>query len=366
MGNVSVNIYNPDYTIHPGEILEETLEARGIKKNELAKRCGLAPKTISQIINGKASISPSVAIRLERAIGVSASLWTNLATDYDLHKARVDDQKRLELRKQWVKHFPLKQLIEWEILEKKKSLVDSLSDVLSFFGVSNISAWEDHYLNQNVAYRKSQSYKSEAYHTATWLRIGEKLSENTECSTFDKNTFKSSLIDIRNSTNLPVEEFLKVITQKCCDSGVSLVFVPEFPKTRISGATKWLSKDKAMIILSLRHKSDDHFWFSFFHETAHILLHGKTDTFIDSINDNKNKKEIEADEFASKILIPLEQYQIFKDRGLYSQEAIESFAKKLGIAPGIVVGRLQHDKLVRFNWHNSLKRKFEFKNTPTY
>ncbi len=109
MSNVSTNMFNPDYAIHSGEILEETLEARGIKKNELAKRCGLAPKTINQIINGKASISPSIAIKLERAIGVSASLWTNLATDYDLYVARLEDQERLESHKQWVKQFPLKQ-----------------------------------------------------------------------------------------------------------------------------------------------------------------------------------------------------------------------------------------------------------------
>lgn len=357
-------MYNPDYAIHPGEILEETLEARGIKKNELAKRCGLAPKTISQIINGKASISPSIAIKLERAIGVSASIWTNLATDYDLYVARLEDQERLESHKQWVKQFPLKQLIEWNILEKKKSLVDSLSDLLSFFGVSNIEAWEEQYLKQNIAYRKSQSFKSEIYHTATWLRIGEILSENNNCSAFDKNTFKSNLIDVRNSTRLPIDELLKKMKQKCCDSGVSLVFVPEFPKTHISGATKWLNKEKAMIILSLRHKSDDHFWFSFFHEAAHILLHGKTDTFIDNFNAEKTKKEIEADEFASNILIPPDNYKDFLKKGLYSKDTIKLFADKLGIAPGIVVGRLQHDELVRYNWHNGLKRKFEFRNAP--
>lgn len=203
--------------------------------------------------------------------------------------------------------------MKWNILEKKTNLAESLSDLLTFFGVSSISAWEDFYLEQNVAYRKSSVYKSQSKPISTWLRIGEILSESTTCSTFDKKKFKSALDEIKNMTNQPVNKFLKAMNQKCAESGVSLVFVPELPKTHVSGATKWLKKDKTMIILSLRHKKDDHF---------------------------------------IKI-------------GNYSHDDIVLFAKQLNIAPGIVVGRLQHDNLVRYSWHNKLKRKFEFKNSPS-
>ncbi|MBW2648051.1 MAG: ImmA/IrrE family metallo-endopeptidase [Deltaproteobacteria bacterium] len=144
-------------------------------------------------------------------------------------------------------------------------------------------------------------------------------------------------------------------------SGVSLVFVPELPKTHVSGATKWLNTNKAMIILSLRHKMDDHFWFSFFHEAGHILLHGKTEVFIEANNHiEKSEKEVEADVFASNILISKSNYKKLTSLTKFSRQSISAFAKELDLSPGIIVGRLQHDDLIPYSWLNKLKRKFAF------
>jgi len=361
MNNIETNAYQPDYTIHPGEILEETLAARGIKKTALAERCGITLKTVSQIINGKASISPSIAIRLERAIGVSASLWSNLNTDYELFVAREEDHASLYKQKQWVKKFPLQQLSNLGILPRKKNLTENLSNLLSFFGVSTISAWNDFYLAPNVAYRRSVAYKSQPESIATWLRIGELMSESVECAPFNKKKFKVALSEIRKVTNEPVEIFQKIMIESCRKSGVSLVFVPELPKTHVSGATKWLNTNKAMIILSLRHKMDDHFWFSFFHEAGHILLHGKTEVFIEENNHiEKSEKEVEADVFASNILISKSNYKKLTSLAKFSRQSISAFAKELDLSPGIIVGRLQHDGLIPYSWLNKLKRKFVF------
>jgi len=81
--------FYPDYAIHPGEILMETLEARNMKKSELAERCGLSPKTVSLILNEKAPITPETAIQLERVLGVSANIWINLDANYRLHTTKV-------------------------------------------------------------------------------------------------------------------------------------------------------------------------------------------------------------------------------------------------------------------------------------
>ena len=70
--------FTPDYAVTPGEILEETLESRGIKKSAFAERCGLSAKTVSQIIHGKAPVTPETAIQFERVLGVSAAVWNNL------------------------------------------------------------------------------------------------------------------------------------------------------------------------------------------------------------------------------------------------------------------------------------------------
>ena len=140
---------------------------------------------------------------------------------------------------------------------------------------------------------------------------------------------------------------------------MAVAFVPELPKMRTSGATWWLSPTKAVILLSLRYKSDDHLWFSFFHEAGHILLHGKKDVFIE--DNHSSDKENEANRFASEFLIPTHRLSTFVASTRLSKEAVRAFAAELGIAPGIVVGRLQHDSLLPVTHCNELKNRLKWK-----
>ncbi len=360
MINTESNQYNPDYAIHPGEILEETLEARGIKKTTFAEKCGISNKTVSQIIHGKSAITPEMAIKFERALGNSASLWINLNTDYELNLAREVDQLNLISQQDWVKKFPIKQLIEYGIIPKRHKVVDNLSSLLSFFGVGSVTAWNRYYLSPNVSYRKSETFDSNPHAVATWLRIGEILAEQIYCTPYSKESFKNSLQEIRSFSEYPPNNLQKKMVSLCKKSGVALVFVPELPKTHISGVAKWLTSEKAMIILSLRHKMEDHFWFSFFHEAAHILLHGKTEIFIDDTHNTKSKKEVEADSFASNILIPPKMLSMYLAENKVSQATVCKFAKKINLSPGVVVGRLQHDRVIPYSWLNKLKRKIDF------
>ena len=152
----------------------------------------------------------------------------------------------------------------------------------------------------------------------------------------------------------------------CAEAGVAVVLVPQLSETRANGATQWLATDKALLQLSLRYKKNDQFWFSFFHEAGHILLHGKRDAFIDDGRDRHDpqvnaEKEQEVDRFAADFLIELTLYQRFvASNKPFSKLAIQQFAAELGIAPGILVGRLQHDKHLPFTHCNDLKETFSW------
>jgi Zn-dependent peptidase ImmA (M78 family) len=148
----------------------------------------------------------------------------------------------------------------------------------------------------------------------------------------------------------------------CARAGVALVILPEFSKCRISGAARWLTPDKALIQLSLRYKTDDHLWFTLFHEIGHILLHGKKQVFIDETIFTDESVEEEANQFASRSLVPTAEYRHFVSARSFTIQSIRAFANHIGIAPGIVVGRLQHDKHIDFNERNQLKRRFEWTN----
>jgi len=308
------NEYRPDYASSPGEILEETLDARGIRKKDFAERCGLSAKHIHQIIGGEASVTPYTAILFERVLGIDSQIWNNLEANYRFFKARQMANEKAEGLFEWSRRFPVRELVDRGFIEQPRNEGHAVEYLLRFFGVASIEAWEMKYGSMVVSYRHSPSFSSEAESLAAWLRIGELLAQRMETEPYDRPRFKKALSEIRSFTSHRPEEFVPEMKELCRRAGVVVIFVREFPKTHVSAATRWLNPDKALIQLSLRHKTDDHFWFSFFHEGAHILLHGKKNLFVDGSSDD-SAAEVQADNFAANILIKPQRYRLFTSQG---------------------------------------------------
>ena len=356
------NAFKPDYAIHPGEILGETLTAQEMKKSELAERTGISVKTISLIINCKERVTPETAIKLERVLGVSASLWYNLDSMYELYKAKQNSWKRLEDEISLAQKFPYKELIERGFINKPENDKELVESLLNFFSVASLKSIQDHYEKMIVTYRHSTSFNSDPLSLISWLRIGEILQSVQEVNHFDKDSFLAAIKNIRQLTNEQPSSFLHKMEKACRDSGVELVFVPEFKGTRVSGSSRWITKDKALIMQSLRHKREDHFWFTFFHEAIHILKHSKKKLYVEDIQEDSltDDEEKEANVLASNLLIPESAYKEFLNRGSLSRISILNFAKRINISPGIIVGRLQRDKQIDYNHFNNLVQKFHF------
>lgn len=354
--------YSPDYAVHPGEYLEEVLESRGIKKREFAERLGTSVKHVSEIINKKKMPSAELSLQFEKTLGISANIWNNLKADYELFQARSAEEVSLEKYFSWVKLFPVSDLRKLGFLPTVNNKKDLLTAVLNFFSIASPEQWNSYFGKiAEARYRKSECFKDNNYHVAAWLRAGELRAQAIETKEFSKDDFLKRLLDIREMTVRKPDAFELSMKRLCNEAGVALVFIPEFEKTHISGATSWLTQNKAMLAMSLRHKSNDHFWFTFFHEAAHILLHGKKDIFIDNPKGFESDKENEANRFSRNFLIPEDEYDAFVRGNNFFEEAILRFSEKLGIHPGIVVGRLQHDCHIKPSWHNKLKERFELK-----
>ena len=357
--NESKNTYCPDYAVPPGATLLEVIQSKSIKQSELAERMGRPKKTINEIIKGKAEITPETAVQLEHVLGISAKFWLNLEKNYRLDLARIAESKKLEKQKEWLKNFPLNIMKQYGWIEDIKDAVSNITQLFTFFGVASIDAWE-HQWNKEIAsamFRKSETYKMNYYALTAWLRKGELAASLISADEFNKQKFKESLKKIRNLTILTPEEFIPEMVKICASCGVLLVFVPELPKVPVHGITRWISTDKVIIQLSLYKKKEDHFWFSFFHEAGHVILHGKRDFVCEAFNKSWDN---EADEFASNILIPKQAYDYFLKCNLkqLSSFVIKEFADSLGIATGIIIGRLQHDRYLDFSMLNNLKRTF--------
>jgi len=358
------NQFRPDYAVPPGWVLEERLEIQGISHAEFARRCGRSPKLISEIIAGKASLEPDTALQFEKVLGVDASIWLGIETDYQLHRARESEVAGAAGSGAWVKAFPIQELVKRGVIRRPESGADAVSKLLSFFRVGSVDAWNLKYGLANVAYRHSPRFKSDETALATWLRLGEIEAEGQECADYSENRFKRTLKDIRELACVPIEQALPRSRQLCNQSGVALAVVKPLPKTALSGAARWQTPRKAVIQLSARHKSDDHLWFSFFHEAAHILLHSKKSVFVDEVNAGDADLEAEANDWAANILVPRSAWERFVQSSPRSEPAVRAFAVEQGISPGIVVGMLQHQRLLPWTHLNGLKVRLTWKDEP--
>ncbi len=363
--NQSRNDFRPDYNQESaGVYLEWILETRGIKQVELAKRCGRPTKTISEIISGKAAITPETALQLERVLGVNANLWVRLDSQYQLQKARhrdSEDSSDIKSRK-WAKSFPIGEMQRLGFItapQDQEHLVDSL---LRYFKVSNVSAWTK-FWNDRVdlaRLKQTKHHSIDRYAVIAWLNQGERIAASIETSKFDEAKFRNALQNLRQLTREPWRDCETQIINVCRQAGVAVVLVPHLSKTGIRGAAYWATKDKAVIILSDRNKSQASVWFAFFHESAHILLHSKKTVFIDHEKDGSAEEQIEkeADSFSAELLIPepLLKEAISRTSGNLTAAWIEETSSWMGVGADLLLARLQHENLLK---HNSrLTKKF--------
>jgi plasmid maintenance system antidote protein VapI/Zn-dependent peptidase ImmA (M78 family) len=349
--------FEPDYAVAPGETLRETMDALNMSQKELSIRTGITVQSLIRIFKGKQPISYETANRLELAVGVPASLWNNLEAQYREQLAKIHEMERLESDLEWLKNIPVSELIKRNVIPKIPSKIEQLRTVLSFYGVSSVEAWHTIWDEPAVAARRRSScFESCPGPASAWIRQGEIAAQAIQCSKFSKENFKSAIHEIRKLTLHDPEIFTKKMQALCADAGVALVFIPEMKKAPWSGATKWLSPHKAMIILNLRGKTEDFLWFAFFHEACHVIHDNKKDLLINDGNLRQNDdRENRANEFAAEILIPSQfNSQIKKAK---SRNDILAIAKKIGIAPGIVVGRY-HFLTKKWNYFHDLRRKF--------
>jgi addiction module HigA family antidote len=364
MNNSVQNQYAPDFVTPPGETLQEILEDRGMTQAELADRTGRPKKTINEIIKGKAAITPETALQFELVLGVPASFWNNREQVYREFLARQAEIKALEEYIPWMRKFPINSMIKLGWLQKHSEPVYQIEELLRYFGVASPIQWQNLWQAAQISYRQSPVFAADPAAVSAWLRRGELEAQKIECASYEENQFREALKEIRHITNQPPDVFIAVVQRLCARAGVAGVFIPEIPGTRTCGATRWLTPTKALIMLSLRYKTDDQLWFTFFHEAGHILIHGKRDIFLedgeDGSDENREKEE-QANQFAANFLIPPEDWNRFRPHGLhYSHEDVLEFASSLGIAAGIIVGRLQHEGKVEPKNLNKLKHRFEW------
>lgn len=353
----AINQYFPQVVFHPGVTLEEKLQEMSMGPKEFGIRTGKPEKTIYAIIKGESSISADMAVQFESVTKIPAHFWLNSQRAFDEYLAR---EKRMEMIVHaiaWARKFPLSEMIKKAWLPVCDSIEQKTMELLTFFGFSTPEAWYDYYLKQElkVAFSISLAHTKEPYAISAWLRKGELQAAEISSIAYSEKTFKELLPELKTLMAKQPDDFLLQLQSKCLKAGVKVVYTPCLPKAPINGSTRWIN-DTPLIQLSGRYKRNDNFWFAFFHEAGHILLHGKKDVFLENIEypDKKDEKEKQADNFAIKwTLSEAEEKEILASRPL-NATIVKSFAEKFNTHPAIIIGRLQHKKLIAYSDGNEL------------
>jgi len=347
--------FRPDWVSPPGDTIRSILKEKDLSEVDLSKLIECSSDDVHHLLNGRTAINIGLARKLSSALGASVEFWVSRDAQY-----RQDSAQLRRAEEEWLAQVPLKDMIAFGWLRPVPHASEELNACLDFFGVSGLAEWRSKYrdLDRITAFRTSSAFASSLTSVAAWLRQGEREAEAIECMPWDPENLRASIPYIRALTRQKdPRTFIPLLSECCALSGVAVVIVRAPSGCRASGAVRFLSQRKALIQLSFRYLSDDHFWFTFFHEVGHLLLHSQESIVLEEINASDEKEENEANDFAAKALIPPE-YQSALMRLPAKARDIIKFARGVGIAPGIVVGQLQHRGLLGYDHLNSLKRRF--------
>lgn len=353
----------PDWVSPPGHTIISLLEQNELTVEDFAERIGRTKSVTQKLLDGKHAIDVQLARQLTDVFGASESFW--MAREHD-YRASMELPEKVSVNsfEDLISTLPLADMKKFGWIENVRNREDKIAESMEFFGVSTIAQWQGRYENafRGAAYRRATAYASCEIATTAWLRQGEIETQADEVAVWSPEQLRRELDGFRRLTWYKSPSlFLPKLKEGLARAGVKFAIVRAPKGCSASGAVRILADDTPHIQLSFRYLSDDQFWFSLFHEIGHILLHFDKMPILENSDLQEEECESEANEFASHVIVPMmHQEELF---GLASSKSlIIDFAKKIGVAPGLIVGQLQHARIIGFNQMQHLKRRYRWVN----
>jgi HTH-type transcriptional regulator / antitoxin HigA len=354
--------FQPDWFSKPGDTLLTLMEQRELTSEALAKKLRCERSVVQGLLSGAVPVDDKLAGGLSKHVGGTPAFWRTRQTKYLEALARAANAVPKERGLEWINQFPHKDIASYGWITSPAKRDELIKAYLAYFGVNTPDEWSSRYESsmRETAFRTSPTFTSKVGAISAWLRRGEIEATAIACASWQPNRLRNVVEQMRTLTKAKSPlYFLPRLRKLCAEAGVAVVFVRAPTGCRASGATKFITRDKAMVILSFRYLSDDHFWFTFFHEIGHLLLHKSSMTFVDGEPGISGDLEIEANEFAADSLIPPSRRDELMDLPA-SKEQIIRFAYSVGVSAGVVVGQMQHRDVINPKQMNFLKRRFNW------
>lgn len=351
--------FEPDWISPPGHTLGRLMRVNGIKPDYAGAALGGGSR-LTDLLVGRCEINREVASTLADLVGGSQTFWLERERQYRSGIARVEGVSGTQdAELGWLKEIPVADMRSFGWIGEAASRRETVEACLRFFGVGSVPEWRDRYAKPLgvAAFRTSPTFRQSPGAVAAWLQAAT-IARFRPKETWSKVKLKNRLYEIRGLTRKKDPAvFLPALANILSDCGVSLAIAPAPSGCRASGATYFVD-NSPVVALSFRHKTDDHLWFTVFHELGHLLLHDSRMIYIDDDGEHNTGEEDEADCFARSILIPSEwRDSVSMVRGVRD---VLRMAKKIGIAPGILVGFMQHEGIISYKYMNRLKARYHW------
>ena len=349
----NVNKYKDIVAFHPGYYIADIIEDMNISQAEFATRMGTTAKTLSQLINGQANISNDLAKKLSVMLGTSVDVWQNLQNTYDQKLIEIQQSKDFDAQAELVKEIDYKYFVDVIGLPMTRSIKGKVANLCKFLKVADLRIMLKPDFLVNFRSSSSCNRERQIINSRAWIQTAMNLSKNIETKPYNAEKLKGYLPELRGMTVKEPKVFLPRMNEIFSECGIAFILLPHLKNSGVNGAVKWVTEDRVVLAMNNRGLDADKFWFSLFHELAHIVL-----GHVGQPNGTSEDDEKEADRWSGDILIDSKDFEDFRRNRDYSESQVLQFAKAQGIAPGIIVGRMQLEGMIKYSMLNNLKEKY--------
>lgn len=353
-----------DMCEHPGKKIEQILKKTGMTRKELATRTGVTEKHINTLISEERNITASFSKKLGYVLPVdeidsddpkeNAKYWQGLQNNYDIFI--LEEQEKNNITTEEVKVLDcLEDIINYLIRIGK--LAENLSSIEKILELRKILKISDLTLIpqlpcKGAAFRAqlATNVKIDRYVLFGWQYLCE-LTTDTKLAKpgLDLDLLKSKLNEIKHLMFDELKDGCRKLKELLAPCGIAFNVVKHFRGAPVQGFIKKSDDNKLILCLTIRGGRADTFWFTLYHEIAHIFNKDYENRSVD-FDSSDSEIEIKADRWARDFLIPPEKYRAFIGlRRKPTWQEIELFAHEVGVKPYIVLGRLQKDEILEWS-----------------
>ena len=343
---------NSFIAIPPGATIKEQLIDRGMSQKEFAARMDMSEKHISKLINGEVQLTPETAVRLESVLGVPARFWNNLEAIYREKIVKAKTENAMEDDIEIARQLPYAEMAKLGWIPGTRDKKEKVVYLRRYFEVAKLSLLRNEQITRIACRRLAITEKSDLALIA-WAQEAKIKARDIQTAPINIKGLLAVIPDIRKMTVLKPTEFCPKIKKCLAECGIALVFLPHLKGSFLQGAS-FIDGNRIVVGLTTRGKDADKFWFSLFHELAHIVL-----GHVGRPNGTTEEDENAADAWSQDTLIAPTQFERFRIENDYTERSVIHFAEEQGIAPGIVVGRMQLERMIKYNMLNHLKEKYD-------